>query len=432
MEILSIIYLLLTIISFNSNIFVIYCIFITKNKLNSGDIYILSLCLNNILFVISFILQLFISFCTIQTFIIEITLSLYPVIYFLIADRSYKKVVLHYDIKFDKALKNVIIITIVYFIIFFGFGMASTIKSYGSYCMFEFVSPIMIGTILMMTLLFCVVYGTYLELYKTNVNSQNTVKKMMSPRRQEEKKGKELTIRPTNEIINRKVAKKVISYVCIFFLLWISTIIIFIYELISLNNQYVYDLWIICIILNSLLSGVVYGLTNNKVREYFSREPGKIRILINRLTEKKIKLNNEVKEIKEEIVPSTPRVDSACGIHIVDMRGSEVSEYKSSEISFSNNLTINPEISPASSNESTPSPKNRIMSFKNIEHVIIAREKYREEQKEKKSISPNVTHSPTDLRNLRLKNLMKEEFIRKNNLDIPHRTITVGLPGIVE
>ena len=334
--------------------------------------------------------------------------------------------------------------------------------------MFNFNSPIMIIWILIiMSIAYFIIIWFYYEIYHTNVNSQNTVKQMMSPRKRQivsdekkenkkdfvkeenkEENKKELTIRPTNEIVNRKVAKKIISYISVFSLLWITTIITSVSNFIFENNKYINILWIIVVVLNTLLSSVVYGLANSKVREYFSREPGKIRILINRLTEKKIKVKNIVEEIKkEEIVPSTPRVDSACGIHVIDIRGKEINEYKSFTPLQELSINSSQDESPLSSNNSTPeiqSPNSRIMTFKNINELMIAREKIKEEEnkklevsekdkkeeKKKRQISPNTTHSPTDLRAIRMKNL------RKNTLDIPelkvYRTLTIGLPGIVE
>lgn len=443
----------------------------TKNIISSGDIFTLSLCLNNILFIIPFIVSLFITFSStfslLQSFIISFTLSMYSLISFFIAIRSYKKVVSHQDIKIQKSLKYIIISLVVNIVGTLGFGIVSNDQDYGSYHMFNFSSPIMIIWILIiMSITYFIIIWFYYEIYHTNVDSQNTVKQMMSPRKrvkveelekerkerrdfvkenkEEHKENKkELTIRPTNEIVNRKVAKKIISYISVFSLLWITTIITSVSNFIFENNKYINILWIIVVILNTLLSSVVYGLANSKVREYFSREPGKIRILINRLTEKKIKVKNIVEEIKkEEIVPSTPRVDSACGIHVIDMRGKEINEYKSFTPLQELSINSSQDESPLSSNNSTPeiqSPNSRIMTFKNINELMIAREKIKEEEKKKneenktskKQISPNTTHSPTDLRAIRMKNLRKNNILSIPELKV-HRTLTIGLPGIVE
>lgn len=476
LSILQYVYLGLSFIGFNVNSFVIYCILLKINfKFTSGDVFILSLSFNNIFLLFFFIIQIFIPFQFIS-YIISFSIVFSSLISFYIGLRSYNKVVLHQDIKNEKAVKYIIISLVVNIIGVLGFGVVSNSNN----LVFNFTSVIILIWVMpIMTMTYFFTMWFYYEIYTTRNKVQNTVKEMTSPRKlfveekKEEKKevdNKKLKIKTLSSVINRKLSKNIFSYLSIFSLQWIVTIVIVVISLIlsSVLSYLLNVIWILIILVNTILTSIIYGFANNKVREWFSRKPGKIRILINRLTEKKIKVTKyedeiNTKKLTNDVVPTTPRIDSACGVHIIDMRGDISKEYNSptplQEVSFNPSLSINPDLSPPSSIpnsvESTPEKSNeksndglpelhspnsreRIMSFKNLNKN---KQKIRPSKKEeqnmeerfsnKRQISPNTSYSPTDLRAIRVKNLM---ISSGHSLEIPqkhHKILTIGIPGVV-
>ena len=454
MDILNYIYIIISIIGFNVNLFVIYCILIKIQKITSGDVFTLSLCFNNIFFLFFFVIQLFTN-DEIQNFIISFLITLQVVNYFLIGFRSYCKVVLFKEIKINKAMKYILIFSICNIVIIIGFGIISL-----NYCMFNFNSILNLMWILPLT---SITYFSsiwfYYEIYLTRNNSQTIVNEMISPRNKEKEQKIETKEQKIEEIenknkiikknlsqlINRKMLKNIIFYLIIFTLQWIVLVIITILTLLNIDLFYlniINVIWIFVLLINTILSSVIYGFANNKVREWFKKKPGKLRILINKLTERKMKVekyinNNE----KEDTFSPSQAIDSACGVHIIDMRGNFITEYKSNQnidqiqVYEIPTLRINPDLSPPSSSNSSPlntpsfdsspeihSPKSREqlnerkMNFKNLKPS--PKQQANERMKTLRQISPNISHSPTDLRAIRVKNLI-EQINLPNTLKIP-------------
>lgn len=419
-------YLALLIICLIINVILVYFIFHQTKNINGGDILILSHCFNNILFCIAFIIQIIFNYvqiyditndisCKFQSFIITFIITLNSMNYFLIALRSYFKITFDYSLTNKNIYTCLIFCFILNFLCVLGFGYKSDygISVSNTYCMFNYNSLVMlIWVYIILGFMFSVILYLYERIYNTTIISQKLTKKIskedLTPRRTlKDKKtlAKRLTL---NTITNKKLLRMIILRLSIY----IFQIIIIVFHLI-LYNKYTDILWIITIIINILISSVVYGFSNNKVQLYLDKKP-KLKIIINRLSEKKI----NIKTAFTESLPS-PRINSMC--IIIDKVSDEKKEEKITSInnedskianvgsvensmnvssySYEPELRIDPNLSPLSSPESSPEPP------KNSSLPPIKKGK----------ISPYDT-SPSDLRKLRLKNIAKEG---NYSLDIP-------------
>lgn len=419
-------YLALLIICLIINVILVYFIFHQTKNINGGDILILSHCFNNILFCISFIIQIIFNYvqiyditndisCKFQSFIITFIITLNSMNYFLIALRSYFKITFDYSLTNKNVYTCLIFCFILNFLCVLGFGYKSDygISISNTYCMFNYNSLVMlIWVYIILGFMFSVILYLYERIYNTTIISQKLTKKIskqdLTPRgnlRDKRTLAKRLTL---NTITNKKLLRMIILRLSIY----LFQIIIIVCHLIA-YNKYTDILWIITMIINILISSVVYGFSNNKVQSYLDKKP-KLKIIINRLSEKKI----NIKTAFDEFLPS-PRINSMC--IIIDKVNDEKKEEKSVNINNEDSkianvgsvensinvssythepeLRIDPNLSPLSSPESSPEPpkKSTLPPIK------------------KGKISPYDT-SPSDLRKLRLKNIIKEG---NYSLDIP-------------
>ena len=479
---LQVIYLIFLFLILFINVFIIYCLIIEKYKqINSGDILTLLLSFNNFVFSISFIIQLFFDNCKIQSFLITFNITINCIIYLFITVRSYYKVKFDYQFTNKDILQCLLLSFIINSICLIGFGLLSNYKSVASntYCIFNYTSNVMLIWVLFVMLL---VFVIMIILYKRIYIKTLLVQKMASP--DKKKKGGSATSRKNkddlNKIVNNKLYKMILLRVILYFIELIVNIVVIIITFIS-DNNYMDIIWILVIIINILFTSIIYGFTNNKVRTFIEmwiekRRTGKLKIIISRLSEKKLPI---VKNI--DSLPS-PRINSMC-IIIENSKTVEKSEEKleekleekvessrlelssiNSKIFVSGTLreedkklekndslridtdlhsstppsvspNISPDISPNISSRvssshtlSPPVAGDKIMSFKNIKTKKLP---------ERGKISP-YNRSPTDLKELRLKNIEKiysEEKIKEIKIDVklpPIRIPKINIPGTLE
>lgn len=413
-------YLVLLILCLIINIIIIYCILYQIKNINSGDILILVYCFNNIIFCISFIIEIIFNYiqiydnisCTLQSFIIIFNITLNCIYYFLIALRSYFKITFDYSFTNKNICICLIFSILLNLLCVVGFGSLSNYNIMDTYCMFDYNSTIILAWVypILIFMFFSILY-LYKQIYNSTLISQTSAKSPFSSRH------KTLTKKETlNTTVNRKLLRMIIMRISIY----LVQIIMFCIYMVS--NKYTNILWIIMIIINILISSIIYGFSNNKVQSFLEKKP-KLKIIINRLSEKKMNIKT-IKTAFEESLPS-PRINSMCIIidkvnderkeqskiiNTGDNIGSVENSINVSSYSAPQNLTIDPNLSPLSTPEQSPD-----INQERKKDFILPPIK-------KGKISPYDT-SPSDLRKLRLQNIMRE---KRYILDIPILNIPSG------
>jgi hypothetical protein len=465
-ENLQVIYLIFLFLILLINVFIIYRLIREKLKqINSGDILTLLLSFNNFIFGISFVIQLLIqNNCKIQSFLITFNITINCIIYLFITVRSYYKVKFDYQFTNKDILQCLLLSFVINSICLIGFGLLSNYTSVASntFCIFNYTSDVMlIWVLFVMLLVFVIMIILYRRIYIKTL----LVQKMASPSKKKGSATHRKNKDDLNKIVNSKLYKMIVLRVVVYFIQLIVNVAVIIITFIS-DNNYMDIIWILVIIINILFTSIIYGFTNNKVRTFIEmwiekRRTGKLKIIISRLSEKKLPI---VKNI--DSLPS-PRINSMCiviensktelkvekSVEKVDEKvessrldlssiNSKVEETTTNKLEKNDSLridtdlhspSVSPNVSPNISSRvssshtlSPPVAGDRIMSFKNVKNSV--------KKPERGKISP-YNRSPTDLKELRLKNIEKLYDSKEIKIDVklpPIRIPKINIPGTLE